>query len=226
MKLLVSLAVLACPILLSAARNPVDEALQSERAGDIAGARAALRRAADGAPGDYSAQKAYAEFLDRNNLTERRAVYAKALAAAGGLPAAERAGLLRRMVVLDLLVGDNAAAGRHLAAYREAGGSGLPANVPLPKPPAADAEAALEIPGPLRSFARMAALAPDLRPEDLMPALARNVVTNGYQAVTSNEALDQTEYLKLIVRYVSQARELDRLSGSAKRIHVPACEST
>ncbi len=226
MKLLVSLAVLAYPIVLSAARNPVDEALQSERAGDIAGARAAFRRAAENAPADYAALKAYAEFLDRNNFAERRAAYAKALEAAGSAQNAERAGLLRRMVVLDLLAGDNAAAGRHLADYRAAGGSGFAANVPSPKAAASDAEAYLEIPGPLRSFARMAALAPDLRPEDLMPALARNVITNGYQAVTSNEALDQTEYLKLVVRYVSQARELDRLSGATKRIHVPACEST
>ena len=41
----------------------------------------------------------------------------------------------------------------------------------------------IDIPGPLRSFARMAALSPDLPTEDLLSALARNMVTNGYQAV-------------------------------------------
>ena len=43
----------------------------------------------------------------------------------------------------------------------------------------------IAIPGPLRSFARMAALSPDMHPEDLMPALARNIVTNGYQATAA-----------------------------------------
>ena len=33
---------------------------------------------------------------------------------------------------------------------------------------------------------------------------------NGYQAASANEALEQTEYLKLVVRYLSQARELEQ----------------
>src|SRR6266403_5976436 len=57
-------------------------------------------------------------------------------------------------------------------------------------------------------------------------ALARNVVTNGYQAASSNEALEQTEYMKLVVRYLSQARELERLGGEKKAIHIETCEST
>ena len=44
----------------------------------------------------------------------------------------------------------------------------------------------------------MAALSPELAPEDLLPALARNVVTNGYQAGGGNEGLEPTEYLKLV----------------------------
>ena len=46
-------------------------------------------------------------------------------------------------------------------------------------------------------------------------SLARNIVTNGYQAVSGTETLDQTEYLKLVLRYLSQARELDKFSASA-----------
>src|SRR5207249_1882031 len=76
----------------------------------------------------------------------------------------------------------------------------------------------IQIPGPIRSFARMAALSPELQPDDLLPALARNIVTNGYQATSSNEALEQTEYLKLVIRYLSQARELDKLAGAQKAI--------
>ena len=60
----------------------------------------------------------------------------------------------------------------------------------------------------------MAALSPELGPDDVIAALARNVVTNGYQAASSNEALEQTEYLKLVVRYLSQARELEKLGGA------------
>jgi len=66
----------------------------------------------------------------------------------------------------------------------------------------------------------MAALSPDLKPEDLIGALTRNVVTNGYQAANSNEALEQTEYLKLVIRYLSQARELDALAGATKIINI------
>ena len=54
---------------------------------------------------------------------------------------------------------------------------------------------------------------PRCQPERILPALARNVVTNGYQASHSNEALEQTEYLKLVHRYLSQARELEKLAG-------------
>ena len=72
----------------------------------------------------------------------------------------------------------------------------------------------------------MAALAPEMHPEDLLTALARNVVTNGYQAAGSNETLEQTEYLKLVVRYLSQARELERLGGDKKVIRIETCESS
>jgi hypothetical protein len=73
----------------------------------------------------------------------------------------------------------------------------------------------------------MAALSPDLSPEDLLPALGRNVVTNGYQASSSSEALDQTEYLKLVFRYLSQAREIEKLAAANNYIlTIENCEST
>src|SRR5258707_13261711 len=58
-----------------------------------------------------------------------------------------------------------------------------------------------------------------------MPALGRNVVTKGYQAASSNEALEQTEYLKLVIRYLSQARELAKLGGADNVIKIETCES-
>src|SRR6185369_13052669 len=83
----------------------------------------------------------------------------------------------------------------------------------------------VHVPGPLRSFGRMDAISSDINPDDVLPALARNVVTNGYQASHSNDALEQTEYLKLVHRYLSQARELDKLSGESKTIKIDSCES-
>jgi hypothetical protein len=71
----------------------------------------------------------------------------------------------------------------------------------------------------------MAAISSDIQPEDVLPALARNVVTNGYQASHSNEALEQTEYLKLVHRYLSQARELEKFAGQSKVIKIENCES-
>src|SRR5258707_14364236 len=58
-----------------------------------------------------------------------------------------------------------------------------------------------------------------------MPALGRNVVTKGYQAASSNESLEQTEYLKLVIRYLSQARELTKLAGADGAIKIETCES-
>ena len=84
--------------------------------------------------------------------------------------------------------------------------------------------ATVSIPGPLSSFARMAALSPDVAPEDLLPALARNIVTNGYEAA-GNETLQQTEYLRLLNRYIGQARELQSMAGSGRQIVIPACDS-
>src|SRR5439155_13192478 len=83
----------------------------------------------------------------------------------------------------------------------------------------------IPIPGPLRAFGRMAAISSDLGPDEVLSALARIVVMNGYQASHSNDALEQTEYLKLVHRYLAQARELDKLAGADKVIKIETCES-
>ena len=59
----------------------------------------------------------------------------------------------------------------------------------------------------------MAALSPDAGPADILPALARNVLTSGYQASRGSDQLESTEYLKLVQRYLSQVKELDQLAG-------------
>jgi hypothetical protein len=213
------------------AQNPGAEAWQLEAKGEGSQAREQLQKAAEASPRNAAALRAYAEFLDQHRDPTARQVYTRlervlSSANAPGSKSnnAEIAACARREAILDLVAGDRAAAARHVELYRNAGGSGLA----LPNPPAVVEKAGdtIDIPGPLRSFARMAALSPELKAEDLLGAIARNVVTNGYQAGNANEGLEQTEYLKLVVRYLSQARELERLSGESKTIRVETCEST
>ncbi len=208
-----------------APRSLGQEVRRMERSGDAAGARAALASAVQSSPNDIRALTGYAEFLDRYNDPEARAAYGRLLAAlrAGGNVTRAQV-IAKRLVELDLLAGDRAAAARSLDAFRTANGKGL--DLPAPQAPSPeDSPQLIEIPGPLRSFARMAAVSSDLGPDDLLAALARNVVTNGYQASHSNDALEQTEYLKLVHRYLSQARELDKLAGDKKIIEIATCES-
>jgi hypothetical protein len=192
---------------------------QMESKGDAAGAREFLERAAQS--GSADALQAYAQFLDRHHDPAAREAHEKVLKAAQGEP---RVFAARRLAVLDLLAGDQQAAQRHLEQYRAAGGRELSLTSAPARAP--EKQQTIAIPGPLRSFSRMAALAPDLSPEELLPALARNVVTNGYQAASSNELLEQTEYLKLVIRYLSQARELEKLAGADGVIKIETCEST
>jgi hypothetical protein len=206
------------------ADETTEQARQLEARGDALGARAVLERAARSGSASAEALAAYAGFLDRRKDPGARQAYEQALTRASSNET--RNAITRRLIVLALLADDHQAAIRHLEAYRSSGGSDFASPPPIRKPSTeVEQRPVVEIPGPLRSFARMAALSPDLSPEDVLPALARNVVTNGYQASSGAEALEQTEYLKLVVRYLSQARELTRLAGESKQIRIDACES-
>ena len=206
-----------------------DPVRQMEASGDIAGARATLARAAQNNPNDVSASINYAEFLERYGDPASREAYARLLAALRNSSDLTRAGVVaKRLAALDLLAGDSAAAARDLEAYRAATGKSLSvpaASAGAATPAAAQSWPTAPIPGPMRPFARMAAISPETGTDDILPALARNVVTNGYQASHSNEALEQTEYLKLVHRYLSQARELDKLAGDKKVIEVASCDA-
>ncbi len=196
-----------------------------ETGGQAAEAQMSLERAADATPANAAAIRAYAEFLDRYHDPAARAAYTKLaqLLENTSAPAAERAQVNRRVAILDLEAGDRQAAEQHLAAFNAAGGTGL--SLGSPAPVKSDG-AYIEIPGPSSAFARLAALAQDTRPEDLLPALARNVVTNGYQTTAGAEGLEQTEYLKLVIRYISQARELAKLAGATQTLRIETCDST
>jgi hypothetical protein len=202
-----------------AAADLNDQVFRYESSGDLADARSFLDRQAQ-SPGNSAAVQALAEFLERHHDSGYRDAYLRW--AREDPDPANRKLALRQLVLLDYMDGRTADLEADLAKYREAGGTDL--QLPSAKAHRAPYSTIL-IPGPLASFARMAALTPDLAPEDLLPALARNVVTNGYQA-SRNESLEQTEYLKLLIRYVGQARELQAMAGAAHKIVIPSCDST
>lgn len=160
----------------------------------------------------------YAEFLDRRHHPGALAAYQKLL---NSNDAAVKKQALRRLVALSLLEGKKADADRWLGDYRKAGNTDLAFSTTTRQPVTTGIT---EIPGPLRSFSRMSALSPDLTPDEVLGALARNIVTNGYQAAGNNEGLDQTEYLKLVYRYLSQAKELAKLAKD-NHIVVETCDS-
>lgn len=187
---------------------------QLEERGQATAAKTMLAAATKEAPGDPVAWTVYAEFLDRHGDPSARQAYETLHGILVKNGSQDKDKIARRLLVLDLLAGDRAAAQRHGGPPPPAVKSVLPADYSI-----------VEIPGPIRSFSRMAALSPDLPKEEILPALARNVVTNGYQAANSNEGLEQTEYLKLVVRYLSQARELSKIAGDGHRIRVEQCES-
>ncbi len=224
MKLLSIVVTAAClfPIsVLPAWQNPA-QISQLEGAGDAIEARGMLASAVQKNPDSAAALRSYAEFLEQYGQPEARVMYGKLLELlhrAGGT--AEEADIARRLVTLDLLAGDREALARDGESYRASTGK------PLPSPSREQREAwpTAAIPGPMRSFARMAAIPPEAAPEDVLPAMARNIVTNGYQASRSNETLEQTEYLKLLHRYLAQAHELEKLAGAQYAIQVPNCDS-
>ena len=211
-----ALLVLAAP---AGAQSPVEQARKFEASGNALQALTLLEEQARRGV-DVGVLRAYAEFLDRHGDERARAAYEKLVEAGSAEP-----WVLRRLVILNLLAGDREAAGRWLERYRQAGGSDLPPAIPraapVPKP-----EHYIEIPGPLVSFSRMAAFSSELEPDDVLPAIARNVITSGYRVSASYEGLQPTEYMKLLLRYVSQARELEELADDSGMIRIEECDST
>ncbi|HVY94791.1 MAG TPA: hypothetical protein VHA14_18640, partial [Bryobacteraceae bacterium] len=195
-----------------------------EDTGNTAGARQLLAQAAQNTS-DAELLSGYADTLERTHDAGARAAFRKAAAEwkkQGRLTEAMAA--QRRAVMLDLIAGDRAAAETDLGEYRELGGKDL--TLPPDGNTAAASYQTITIPGPYRSFARMAALSQDAGPADILPALARNIITGGYQASRGSDQLEATEYLKLVQRYLSQVKELDQLAGPEHVIKVPQCEST
>ena len=138
------------------------EAWRMESRGDGEQARGSLKQAVTAAPNDPAALRAYAEFQERHHDPGARESYSRLIQVLQrtNAPAEQRASAARRLAVLDLLAGDREAAARHLQHYSDAGGKDLA----LPPARTLATPKFIAIPGPLRSFARMAALSPDLAP--------------------------------------------------------------
>ncbi|RXH57237.1 hypothetical protein [Granulicella sibirica] len=73
------------------------------------------------------------------------------------------------------------------------------------------------IPGPLASFLRLAGISQKIAPAEVLPLLTRNVYLQGFQNG------QPTEFLRLLDRYVAQARELQILAGQTSTIRVTNC---
>jgi hypothetical protein len=78
--------------------------------------------------------------------------------------------------------------------------------------------AEIVIPGPMRSFLRMAGVSSKVPPEEVIPLLSHNVFELGY---VNNQP---TEFLFLLSGYVRQARELSSLAGPDGAIHASNCD--
>lgn len=83
--------------------------------------------------------------------------------------------------------------------------------------PASPMDKTVIIPGPLESLERMAGISQKVTSPDVLPSLARNVYTHGY------EGGHPTEFLVLIERYLQQARRLQNLAGPTGTITVNGC---
>jgi hypothetical protein len=76
------------------------------------------------------------------------------------------------------------------------------------------------IPGPRRSFLRMAGISQKIGSDEVLPLLARNVFLRGYEGSHHGHP---TEFLLLLIRYIRQARELATLAGPQGVLHVSNC---
>ena len=97
------------------------------------------------------------------------------------------------------------------------------AKIPEAPQPGPAAGASVAIPGPLRSFLRMAGISQKVSPEEVLPLLARNIAVEGYQG-RKDRTGRPTEFLILVKRYVEQARQLVTLAGPERTIRVANCE--
>jgi len=94
-----------------------------------------------------------------------------------------------------------------------------PSSAPVAKNEMVGNVTELGVPGPLRSFLRMAGISQKITAIDVMPLLARNIYMQGYEGGNR-----PTEFLVLLNRYVQQARELVTFASNGGVIRVANCQ--
>ena len=169
MKVLSSVFLSIFLVNLQASQN-LDRARQLEESGDGPGARALLQHAAQASPGNIAALTEYAEFLDSHADPATAEAYAKLLDALDqpANPQAPRGYCAApgRIVALKRRPGRRHALSGDLSHRRRP----APGSAALPSgPPANPADQYVEIPGPLHSFGRMAAISSDAQPTMCCP---------------------------------------------------------
>ena len=87
---------------------------------------------------------------------------------------------------------------------------------------AADSAGEIVLPGPLRSFLRMAGISQKVAPDEVIPFLARQIVVQGYHDARKKDATPN-EFLVLLKRYISQARAVQRMAGASGIIRISSC---
>jgi hypothetical protein len=206
------------------AQSPLEQARAYQQQARIAELRAAASEviAQESDPGALAAA---AVLLDQAAARNRLDSYKRAVAAAPDSPAAQSA--RRRLVLLHLEAGEQQEALTALEEYRRHGGSDVispRSQVPSPQSSLELEQGYIEIPGPLSGFQRMAAVGPATGPDTLLLALARNIVTFGYQYSQSRQRVLPTEYLKLLKAYIVHARVLRALAGKDGILRASNCQ--
>ena len=204
------------------------QARSSEESGQMTQARTILTEGMKLYPQDLEIPRAFAQLLDRYGQPGRKQAYEQwlNLLPAGGYSEQpdDHATVTRRLVELELLEGNRQKAREYLSLHREGGGQDLPdleMALEQAKPPPLPATTV--IPGPLRSFLRMAAISQKAPAEDVLAFLARNVMVEGYHFWSGKKSGKPTEYLKLLMNYTEQARELRELAGLDGVLRVAGC---
>ena len=87
---------------------------------------------------------------------------------------------------------------------------------------AANSAGEITLPGPLRSFLRMAGISQKVAPDEVMPFLARQIVVQGYHDARKKDATPN-EFLVLLKRYIAQARAVQRMAGASGMIRISSC---
>ena len=104
----------------------------------------------------------------------------------------------------------------------------VPQSAPANAPSATGAQSATEyisIPGPLRSFLRMAGISQKASPDEVLPLFGHFVETYGFEG-SKEKSPKATEALLIFRRYFVQANTLASLAAAGGTLHFSNCENS